>query len=333
MLLSQAAAPILAELPSVPPGSTTPYNGHQNTGAVRAALQQALDNHKPGTTSFKLPSAGADLSRSDTRSFGESHAAELSNITAYTPPTPHANIQVAGGPTQQPAPQPAIPHAPAPTFPTPQQPAHAHGPVAQAPAQQSPPINPSALNQAPAPLPEPAVSPVIATSSPESTAPATAPIITPTVAETGLPLSAGASGPGPAKGSLHDLKHASTQSGALQNPHESVKEEKKPVTGAGIAPSPVPAPAPAPAPAPQHPTAEEEKRRLAAAYSQAHPAAAPAPVPSTSQTHESAEEEKKRLEREERERILRGSSTQQGQGRKEGEPDEDLPPYQEPTLH
>ncbi|KAJ2913389.1 hypothetical protein MD484_g7027, partial [Candolleomyces efflorescens] len=320
------------KLPSVPPGSTTPYNGHQSTGAVRAALQQALDNHRPGITSFKLPSAGADLSRSDTRSFGESHAAELSSIT----PIPHPNIQAAGAaPIQEPVPtKPSVGRVPVPTFPTPQ---HAssqeHVPVAHAPAQASPPINPSVLNQAPVPLPEPTVSPVIPTSAPESTAPATAPIIIPTVAETGVPLSAGASGPGPAKGSLHDLKHASTQSGVLQQspPLGSVHEEKKPAVHDLSA---APVPAPAPAPTAQHPTAEEEKRRLAAAYSQAHPAAAPvpAPAPSTSQTHESAEEEKKRLEREERERILRGSSTHQGQGKKDGEPDEDLPPYQEPTL-
>ncbi|RXW19868.1 hypothetical protein EST38_g5969 [Candolleomyces aberdarensis] len=340
---ASAAGPLLAELPSVPPGSATPYNGHQRTGAVRAALQQALDHHKPGTTSFQLPSAGADLSRSDTRSFGESHAAELSNITAYTPPTPHPNIQVAGvsggsTPIQQPMPipQPAasVTRVPVPTFPIPEKSSsHDHVPLAHAPAQQSPPINPSVLNQAPAPLPESALSPIIPTSSPESTAPATAPIIIPTVAETGVPLSAGASGPGPAKGSLHDLKHASTQSGVLQSPPlGSVKEEKKPAVQNVSAPAP--APAPAAAPAIQHPTAEEEKRRLAAAYSQAHvPAPAPAPAPSTSHPHESAEEEKKRLEREERERILRGQApAQQGQGKKDGEPDEDLPPYQEPTL-
>ncbi|KAJ2931148.1 hypothetical protein H1R20_g5949, partial [Candolleomyces eurysporus] len=327
------AGPLLAELPSVPPGSTTPYNGHQRTGAVRAALQQALDSHKPGTTSFQLPSAGADLSRSDTRSFGESHAAELSNITAYTPPTPHPNIQVAGvsgGSTPVPMPQPAssVNRVPVPTFPVPEKSSSQdHVPLAHAPAQQSPPLNPSVLNQAPAPLPQPALSPIIPTSAPESTAPATAPIIIPTVAETGVPLSAGASGPGPAKGSLHDLKHASTQSGVLQSPPlGSVKEEKKPAVES--VPSPAPAPVPAPTPAVHHPTAEEEKRRLAAAYSQAH---VPAPAPSTSHAHESAEDEKKRLEREERERILRGQAPAQ-QGKKDGEPDEDLPPYQEPTL-
>lgn len=335
MLLAQAAPPILAELPAYPPTPNSPYNGFQATGAVRAALQQALDHHKPGTTSFALPSAGADLSRSDTRSFGETHAQELSNINAPPSTTPHPEIQVAQPQSVQ---HPVPTHVPAaniaPSFPVPASQPHApvaaHAPHA---ANQSPPIDPSHLNQMPAPLPQPKIHPPPAASSPEEAAsPTAAPVsvITPTIAETGIPVSAGEKGPGPAKGSLHDLKHASThQSGALQSPpsaHPTAHNPSPPVV-------PVVAGG-------QYPSAEEEKRRLAAQYSTAGRlpessplAGPPAAGPSAGQVRkeaESAEEEKKRLEREERERILRGDNNQPP--RRDGEPDEDLPPYQEPGL-
>jgi hypothetical protein len=51
---------------------------------------------------------------------------------------------------------------------------------------------------------------------------------------------------------------------------------------------------------------------------------------STSAKPQTAEEEKKRLEREERERILRGENTAR-KNTGDGE-EEDLPPYQDPTL-
>jgi len=321
LLLAQASAPILAELPTVPPTANTPYNGFQRTGAIRASLQQALDNHRPGQTSFKLPSAGADLGRSDTRSFGESHAAELSKITSMpSPPTPHPHFDVA-----QPAPVQAPTPAIVPSFPVP---TAGHAQLAHAPQAQSPPLNPATLNQAPATLPAPVISspssPEAATELGQAAAPAP---INPTVAETGVPLAAGAAGPGPARGSIHELKNVSTQSpGALQSP-PNVQE-----------PSPLVATPPfvAAAATQQHESAEDEKKRLAALYS----STAPAPAPPTAggpsdgsapaQKNETAEEEKKRLEREERERILRGQPGG-NHPRKDGGPDEDLPPYQEPS--
>lgn len=48
------------------------------TAATRASLQYALDNYQPGHVTLDLQ-IGGDLSRSDTRSFGESHASELAS--------------------------------------------------------------------------------------------------------------------------------------------------------------------------------------------------------------------------------------------------------------
>ncbi|EAU93037.1 hypothetical protein CC1G_06757 [Coprinopsis cinerea okayama7 len=279
VLLSQASLPITAALPTLPPDQQHPYLGGTATAAARASLQRALDNYKTGH--INLPPPGADLSRSDTRSFGESHATELSNITPYTP-AHHAQT-------------PPIQSTSAPPF-----------PAAPQESKLSPPIDPSALNQAPAPIP--AVSTPVAPAVADTTSPAenTAPVMTPTVAETGIPVDGP---PGPSKGSLHDLKHASSQSGALQSPPAFPSEASVPTS--------------------QHESAEEEKRRLAAAYShaQAAPSTTAGSPPPEASKPESAEEEKKRLEREERERILRGE-----QARKDTNPDEDLPPYQEPTL-
>jgi hypothetical protein len=61
-----------------------PYRGAQDTASVRAALQHALDNYKPGNTKL-FPS---DITRSDTRTFGESHADELKKITSQQPGLP-----------------------------------------------------------------------------------------------------------------------------------------------------------------------------------------------------------------------------------------------------
>ncbi|TFK30501.1 hypothetical protein FA15DRAFT_662467 [Coprinopsis marcescibilis] len=288
VLLSQASIPIVDALPTLPPSEAAPYSGAHATAAARAALQRALDNYKTGNVNLNAHQVGADLSRSDTRSFGETHATELSNITPYTPDH-HANT-------------PPIPQGPTPTFPAPH--------VAQSPKTPSPPIDISTLNQAPAPLPaalSPSAPVVTDNSNPLSEGVAV-PVITPTVAETGMPLGGH---PGPAKGSLHDLKPTGSQSSYSE--------------GTGLTP-PMPVPSPAPA---AFESAEEEKRRLAASYSQQYASATPAgtSVKTEQPKHESAEEEKKRLEREERERILHGQPL-----RKNTEDDEDLPPYQEPTL-
>ena len=147
----------------------------------------------------------------------------------------------------------------------------------------------------------------------------TFPEITPTVAETGLPVAAGPEGPGPASGSLHDIKRASDFAG--------------PRTGGFPATQPQPetyGQAPASS-SPAYPSAEEEKRRLAASYSQQAPAPPTGPPPSTQPPqHETAEEEKKRLEREERDRLLHGGSGPSVPPKDDKE--DDLPPYQEPGL-
>ncbi|KDR85055.1 hypothetical protein GALMADRAFT_131806 [Galerina marginata CBS 339.88] len=304
VLLAQAATPIIAALPSVPPTPASPYSGAQTTGAVRASLQRALDNYKTGHINLPPQVAGADLSRSDTRSFGESHASELSSIhsdVSNRPPTPSAS-----------RPRPVSQHSPL----------------------SSPhPINAQTLNQSPAPIPPLSLS---QSPLPISTADTTAspPPPLPTVAETGIPVSAGPDGPGPASGSLHDIKSASSTAGPRTGGLPAAAPQTTPSYGQP----------PIAAPAPRHESAEEEKRRLAAAYSQQSSAQAPAPstapsmpVPSASAgpaaqppRHESAEDEKKRLEREERERILHAGGG--GPDVPPKDKDEDLPPYQEPGL-
>ncbi|XP_006454981.1 hypothetical protein AGABI2DRAFT_239474 [Agaricus bisporus var. bisporus H97] len=279
VLLSQAATPIIAVLPSAPPTPELPYTGAQTTGATRASLQRALDNYKTGHISLPPQLAASELSRSDTRSFGESHAHELSALASaspvtqpFSPPQSHTSVPQGVNPQS---------HMPVPQGVNPQ----SHMPVAQGANPQSP-LPDDNLNHSPAAIPfsPPAVS---------DPSQMNVPIITPTVAETGIPVSAGASGPGPASGSLRDL-HPSPLAGG---------------------------------PASQHETIEEEKRRLESAYS--NPAAVQG---QTSQAppaaYESAEEEKKRLEREARERLLRQASSQSNQGKKDG--DDELPPsYQD----
>ncbi|KAF9056230.1 Eisosome component PIL1-domain-containing protein [Panaeolus papilionaceus] len=294
VLLSQAATPIIAVLPPIPPTPNSPYAGGQTTGAVRASLQRALDNYKTGHINLPPHLAGADLSRSDTRSFGESHASELSSI--HSEVSSHANSQ-----TPVSASMPLPTSAPI-----------GGGPNQPLPSSQSPPINPSTLNQSPAPIPLSAPSPPMPQepSLPTAVAPVPMPVITPTVAETGVPVSAGPDGPGPASGSLHDIK-ASSPSASLQV-YGQVPQRNE--------------------------SAAEEKRRLAEFYSQQVSAPGPSDDPSRLAgpppefpRHETAEEEKKRLEREERERILHADNDN-SQSRKNTKDNEDLPPYQEPGL-
>lgn len=266
-------------LPSVPPTPELPYTGAQTTGATRASLQRALDNYKTGHISLPPQLAASELSRSDTRSFGESHAHELSALASaspvtqpFSPPQSHTSVSQGVNPQS---------HMPVPQGVNPQ----SHMPVPQGANPQSP-LPDDNLNHSPAAIP---FSPPAASDPSQMNVP----IITPTVAETGIPVSAGASGPGPASGSLRDL-HPSPLAGG---------------------------------PASQHETIEEEKRRLESAYS--NPAAVQG---QTSQAppaaYESAEEEKKRLEREARERLLRQASSQSNQGKKDG--DDELPPsYQD----
>jgi hypothetical protein len=231
VLLSQAATQVTAVLPVIPPSPTSPYTGSQATAAARAALQRALDNYKTGHINLPAQSRD-DLDRSDTRSFTESHATELSYLDdahseiVNTPPT-----------TASPLPQTmqSIPDQPNPS---PTNPSNLN----QTPAPNTSPINPSNLNpnlnQSPAVIP--AVSSPAAALDPTKS-PSAAPVITPTVAETGIPVSAGPEGPGPATGSLHDPK------GPISDAAQK-SAQPSPIYGA--------------VPQERHETAEEEKRRL-----------------------------------------------------------------------
>ena len=237
------------------------------------------------------------------------------------PLTPPASTAALGAYPPPAGPPPAAQHAPAPVaMGSPRisanvasssslPPASASSPP---PGSQSPPLNPAKLNQAPAPIPIPVekTSPVV---SPNPSDPnMKVPAVLPTVAETGLPKSAGPDGPGPASGSLlnikaeheaalppgYDIPPSSTSSAPL-----SAEDEKKKLE-------------------------REERERVLAAEG---PSSGSQPV-----KYESAEEEKKRLEREERERLLHaggsGNSDTKGPGGPpppDGDHDGDLPPYQE----
>ncbi|THH04437.1 hypothetical protein EW146_g10178, partial [Bondarzewia mesenterica] len=83
-LIAQASESILAHVPSIPPTPTQPYSSSEQTGSLRATLQHALDHWKPGQTTLAAPES-AKLDRSDTLSFGETHAKELSRITSPEP--------------------------------------------------------------------------------------------------------------------------------------------------------------------------------------------------------------------------------------------------------
>jgi hypothetical protein len=328
-MVAQAALSIVPALPPIPPTKSSPYQGEQTTASVRASLQKALDGYSPGNISLILAApTGADLKY--TRSFGETHARELSRIdnqepsvTGNIPITPPATTATA------PPPQPGqIPHhssSVSPTLPHPTLspstlskpvPLPVRGPEQPTPPSSfspkntmSPPLNPANLNQAPAPIPTisspSAASPIVA---PDPTDPSIkVPSVTPTVAETGVPKVAGPEGPGPASGSLLN-KHA-PESPKLPNPFAD----------------PTPLQLPPASEAPKFESAEEEKKRLEREereriLHQEGTSSSAAPQ------FESAEDEKKRLEREERERILRegGSDVNKPSGK-----DEDLPPYQE----
>jgi hypothetical protein len=323
VLLSQAAASVIQVLPATPPSAAQPYAGVQATAAARASLQRALDNYKTGH--INLPSSTPDLHRSDTRSFGETHASELSSISSES---------VHG--------EPGIPITP-PSYSRPLSPQHAAShpsPLVKADVPDAvAPIDPKMLNQATASIPALSTSPV-APSNVE------APASSPTVAETGVPLSAGAAGPGPASGSLHDIKGASSSAGPRSGglPGSTPQAPAYGQQGAGFAGSgPV-----------KYESAEDEKKRLQKeeregilAGSGGVPAAkanfesaedekkrlereererllASGSTPGAKPTNESAEDEKKRLEREEREKVLRAGASQS-----EDAPQEDLPPYQD----
>ncbi|THH06808.1 hypothetical protein EW145_g3830 [Phellinidium pouzarii] len=290
VLLAEASAPIVSALPFIPPSAAQPYTGAQATAATRASLQQALDNYTPGSLSHSFQPSTADLNRSDSRSFGVTHASELSSIaSSSSPATPSA-----AAPIQASVPDNLVASS------DPIQSQRISNPsLATAPARTSPPndnlSNPSAA-------------------SPTSVAPISIP--EPTVAETGVPVLASADGPGPSSGSLKDLKSDSFKSPKPLPYGANTAADLVPGYNRGVGQSST-----------KLESAEEEKARLQREERERvlrgfNPA----------QNYETAEEEKKRLEREERERLLNEQFSKQGgsSGKEdEGDGDATPPPYQE----
>jgi hypothetical protein len=293
-----------------------------------------LDNYKTGH--LHLPPHEDTLDgTASVASFGDTHGSELARINStdmthapipHLPMTPPPQSEVAPGTFLPPdGPPPTHPEAAAAraasegtashpvsmpvAIPSVTSPSHAGA--------TSPVLDPLKLNQAPAPLPtSPGGSTTAQTAADATSHPEESPLagMTPTVAETGVPVSAGDKGPGPASGSLAELRRerfgetgqtvGSPPAAAYGVHHETAEEEKKRLQR------------------------EERERVLAGQTSQAAPAA---PI------YESADDEKKRLEREERERLLAAGGSQQLGGnngpdsrRQDSSKGDELPPYQEP---
>lgn len=214
-------------------------------------MQHALDHWKPGQTTLSAP-AGAILDRSNTGSFGETHAAELQRIESVEHQQP--GVEGTVDPSRRdPSPVPqtvAAVQVPAPvpiqeldsaTSSSQTQPGSVNSPLAVGSTSQS--INPAALNNEPAPIPS--TSPAVAVKLPGSVdSEAKVPAVTPTVAETGVPVSGGPGGPGPSSGSLLGIRSSSS---GLSQAVSDVANTPAPEGGSTK----------------QYESAEEEKRRLA----------------------------------------------------------------------
>ncbi|KAG8701926.1 hypothetical protein FRC08_003815 [Ceratobasidium sp. 394] len=351
-LLADASEALLAELSEQEPQGA--YSGTTNTARIRSQLQHAIDSYTPAqghTNQFKSAPAGPGVGASaDTRSFGETHKDELESLppTAHPTPQPAASGPGAlagqrfGSQSATGAPSDSVPGAESATrSSTAATAGHAGAPTV-------PPLNPMALNHTPASIPihsptvssplrdastpdQPAHVPATAnTTSPSATA---APVPVPsapsdstshiTVAETGVPLTAGAGGPGPKSGSL---SRDNGPAGPTTGPSVGTVPPAGTAPSAGTAPQTGNIPGTAePLPgfegSTRHETAEEEKARLAREERERllHGS-------TSSGGHLSAEEEKARLEREERERILQGQQAK-GQGEAGDDGKGTLPPY------
>ncbi|KZT72730.1 hypothetical protein DAEQUDRAFT_684925 [Daedalea quercina L-15889] len=309
VLLSQAADAVVQALPSVPPADKQ-YHGAEATTAVRASLQHALDNYKPGDVTLPLTTSPGDLSRSDTRSFGQTHARELAKIntdgTSSAPSIPVTPPPTAAGNAPSYATSSPVSYIPsAATSGSPPPSSLRSPPPAANPRQssttkassppigtQSPPLNPASLNQTPAPIPSLSTAPVVAPNPADPSL--RIPSVSPTVAETGVPKSAD---PGPASGNLRDLKQPLPSPGRANS--VLTGQDTKGPYGTDAVPSGGQSLPPA---------ADEKPGKW-----------------------ESAEDEKKRLEREERERVLAAGgsgSTQQPPEQQDGD-GETPPPYEE----
>lgn len=227
-------------LPPVPPTAEHPYMGATTTASTRAAVQASLNKWVTGHV--KIPEfnhANPDLVDPETRSFGETHASDLSSIgspdsASSVPPTGALNT----GSTSS------------------LSPASVH------------PIDTNQLNQTPVQVASSQER--LMTASPPSakltppTSQQSIPTTSPTVAETGIPLVAGSTGPGPRKGSLSQQSKAppygspeaiaSSTSGypsAEDEKRRLAREERDRVLQAGGSSS-----------TPGYESAEDEKNRL-----------------------------------------------------------------------
>ncbi|KAG8775558.1 hypothetical protein FRC12_001418 [Ceratobasidium sp. 428] len=351
-LLADASEALLAELPEQEPHGA--YGGTANTARVRSQLQHTLDTYTPAhgqANQFKsTPPAGSGVGvGADTRSFGETHKDELDSLPPTTHPTPHPGSNTGPGAlAEQRFGSQQITASPSDSLPIAQPGSESvtrSSTVATAGHTGTPttaPLNPTSLNHAPAPIPghSPSVSSPLRDATDQSTHPPTTdstsanitspssavapvPITSPaadsshiTMAETGVPLTAGAGGPGPKTGSL-SRDNVPPASNTATGPGAGS------VPPAGTAPQTGTVPEteqlPGFAGATRHETAEEEKARLAREERERllHGS-------TSGGGHLSAEEEKARLEREERERILLGQQAQ-GQG-ETGEDGKTVPP-------
>ncbi len=188
------------------------------------------------------------LDRSNTGSFGETHATELQQIE--TPEHQGVSQQTREGTVADSSP----PSKPAVQIPAPV-PTQESGSVSSPPSSQTQPasvssplaagstssgLDPTVLNNEPAPIPS-ASPPVAVKLSESDDSKAKVPAVTPTVAETGIPVSGGPGGPGPSSGSLHEIRSSSSglsqtasdvanapaPEGSSTNRYESAEEEKK----------------------------------------------------------------------------------------------------------
>lgn len=319
VLLAQASKPILSALPSVPPSPARPYSGAPITAQARATLQKALDTYKPGLTTLDFHQGTLDP---ELRSFGETHASELTRISSVADRERERTSRNVPSPPPSPTPPSSFSEIRLPLYQG--SPAKRTPPDAD-PQSPSTPVDPLTLNNNPTPLPAPSTTPeqLLSTTSSEpqsSIAAGTIPTNAPTVAETGVPLTAGRDGPGPVSGSLVGGRHRASVSSSFSteitgNPFDAASGRRRSsasgseaVWRAQVSPGAVGGG--------DGLSAEAEKKRLETlgrervlAYQAEQSGVGPSRAPTVSrppqqQHYETAEEEKKRLEREERERYV-----------------------------
>jgi hypothetical protein len=263
-LVAQAAESLVAVLPSVPPSPERPYASKDETGTIRASLQYSLDHWTPGDATLTV-SAGANLDRSHTQSFGETHSEVLKRINTAERQTDPASPPPGG------------------SF----EPSH----------DSSSDAKPSA---APASVP-------VSTQDSGSTA------IPPTTSAVDSPVPV----PTPDLSSSTNLSTAATKGSPINPAVEPIQPAPIPSTSSSVA---VPVTSPRP---------------VTGSYFSKVPSATPGVVETSESSsdavpkrYESAEDEKKRLEREEREKLLRGQTSGQGEPDVNEEGDTP-PPYQD----